>query len=57
MKGCAADQRCGLLVLTTGVIDIGAWYDIYLAAVAIAGICIRRRKGGIARGLGESPPL
>lgn len=49
----APDHLCVLGVDTTGPVESVSWYDIWAAAVALTGMCVRRGKIGKATGLGE----
>lgn len=49
----APDHQCVLEVDTTGPMDNVSWYDIWAAAVAVTGMCVRSGKTGKATGLGE----
>ena len=49
----APDHLCVLQVDTSGPVDNVSWYDIWAAAVALTGICIRNGQTGKATDLGE----
>lgn len=46
-------RRCVISIESTADSQRARWYDIWAAAIAIGGKCIRRGQTGIARGLGE----
>lgn len=49
----APDHLCLLTIDTTGPVEYVSWYDIWAAAVAVNGMCVRIGKTGKAMGLGE----
>lgn len=49
----APDHLCLLEVDTTGPTEHVSWYDIWAAAVAVNGMCVRNGKTGKATRLGE----
>lgn len=49
----APDRLCVLEVDTTGPVEDVSWYDIWAAAVAVTGMCIRIGKTGKATDLGK----
>lgn len=51
------DRLCVLEVDTTGPVEDVSWYDIWAAAVAVTGMCIRIGKTGKATDLGENGNL
>ena len=53
MTTAAPDNQCTIEIDTTLPIERVSWYDIWAAAVAINGICIRSGKTGKATDLGE----
>ena len=54
MNTTAPDDQCTIEIDTTLPTEKVSWYDIWAAAVAINGICIRSGKTGKATDLGES---
>ena len=53
MTTAAPDNQCTIEIDTTLPIENVSWYDIWAAAVAINGMCIRIGKTGMAADLGE----
>ena len=53
MTTAAPDDQCTIEIDTTLPVENVSWYDIWAAAVAINGICIRSGKTGKATDLGE----
>ena len=49
----APDHLCILVIDTTGPIENVSSYDIWAAAVAVTGMCIRTGKTGKATSLGK----
>lgn len=49
----APDHLCVLEIDTTGPEENVSWYDIWAAAVAVNGMCVRMGMTGKATGLGE----
>jgi len=48
------DQRCGFTVDTIGSTDVGDWYKLWAAAIAVEVMCVEARKaGGVGAQLGE----
>ena len=43
-----------ITVNTIGRPELASWYSLYLAAIAIDGICVRQGHSGIVSRLGES---
>ena len=53
MTTAAPDNQCTIEIDTTLPMENVSWYDIWAAAVAINGMCIRSGKTGKATDLGE----
>lgn len=56
-RDASPDHLCALEVDTTGPVENVSWYDIWAAAVAVNGMCVRSGKTGKATGLGENGNL
>jgi hypothetical protein len=43
---------CAVIVNTRGPLDTASWYEVWEGARAVAGMCVRRRLGGVSTGQG-----
>lgn len=50
--GHAVDHKCMIRISTTGPADLTSWHEMWEAASAIYGMCLRFNRFGKAEGIG-----